>query len=79
MAARRKAEVGMFGHMTAYLQYLQRCQKDSLKTHSFQQVYFTKASICTDKKEKKIFLIYREILKGSVSKSYVSNSLLIYG
>jgi hypothetical protein len=38
MAARRKAEVGMFGHMTADLQFLQRCQKDSLKTRSFHQV-----------------------------------------
>jgi hypothetical protein len=31
----------------------------------------------TDKKEKKIFLIYKKIQKGSVAKS--TNGLLIYG
>ncbi len=31
---------------------------------------------CTDKKEK-IFLIYKEIQKGSVAKSYMTNGLLI--
>jgi hypothetical protein len=31
-----------------------------------------------DKKEKKIFLIYKEIQKGGVAKSYMSNGLLIY-
>jgi hypothetical protein len=34
--------------------------------------------VYTDKKEKKIFLIYEEIQKGSGAKSYVTNSLLIY-
>jgi hypothetical protein len=34
---------------------------------------------CTDKKEKKIFLIYKEIQKGAFAKSYMTNGLLIYG
>jgi hypothetical protein len=33
----------------------------------------------TDKKEKKIFLIYKEIQSGAVAKSYMTNGLLIYG
>jgi hypothetical protein len=33
---------------------------------------------CTDKKENNIFLIYKEIHKGAVAKSYMTNSLLIY-
>ncbi len=33
----------------------------------------------TDKKENKIFLIYKEIQSGAVAKSYVTNGLLIYG
>jgi hypothetical protein len=32
----------------------------------------------TDKKENKIFLIYKEIQKGLVAKSYIINGLLIY-
>jgi hypothetical protein len=32
----------------------------------------------TDKKEYKIFLIYKEIQKGAVAKSYMTNGLLIY-
>jgi hypothetical protein len=32
----------------------------------------------TDKKENKIFLIYKDIQKGVVEKSYMTNSLLIY-
>ncbi len=31
----------------------------------------------TDKKEKKIFLIYKEIQKGSGAESYMANGLLI--
>jgi len=34
---------------------------------------------CTDKKENQIFLIYKEIQNGAVAKSYITNSLLIYG
>jgi hypothetical protein len=34
---------------------------------------------CTDKKEKKIFLIYKEIQNGAVAKSYMTNGILIYG
>jgi hypothetical protein len=33
---------------------------------------------CTDKKENKAFLIYKEIHKGSGAKSYTTNDLLIY-
>ncbi len=33
----------------------------------------------TDKKENQIFLIYKEIQKGAVAKSYTTNGLLIYG
>jgi hypothetical protein len=32
----------------------------------------------TDKKEIKIFLIYKEIQKGAFAKSYMTNGLLIY-
>ncbi len=32
----------------------------------------------TDKKEKKIFLIYKEIQKGAVAKSYMRRGFLIY-
>jgi hypothetical protein len=32
----------------------------------------------TDKKEHKIFLIYKKIQKGTVAKSYMTNGLLIY-
>jgi hypothetical protein len=33
----------------------------------------------TDKKENRIFLIYKEIQNGAVAKSYVTNAFLIYG
>jgi hypothetical protein len=33
----------------------------------------------TDKKEKEIFLIYKEIQNGAVAKSYMTNGLLIIG
>jgi hypothetical protein len=32
----------------------------------------------TDKKENEIFVIYKEIQKGSVAKSYMTNGHLIY-
>jgi hypothetical protein len=32
----------------------------------------------TDKKVNKIFLIYKEIQKGAVAKSYMANGLLIH-
>jgi hypothetical protein len=31
------------------------------------------------KKEKKIFVVYKEIPNGSVAESYMTNGLLIYG
>jgi hypothetical protein len=34
--------------------------------------------LCSDKKENKIFLIYKEIQMGSVAKSYMSKGFLIY-
>ncbi len=34
--------------------------------------------LCTDKKENKIFLIYKEIQMGAVVKSYMRRGLLIY-
>jgi len=34
--------------------------------------------LCTDKKENEIFLIYKEIQKGSVAKSYMRKGVLIY-
>jgi hypothetical protein len=33
---------------------------------------------CTDKKERKIFLIYKEIQSGAVVKSYMRKGFLIY-
>ncbi len=42
----------------------------------------TGQSVCevyhTDKKEKKIFLIYKEIQSGAVAKSYMRKGFLIY-
>jgi hypothetical protein len=35
-------------------------------------------NICTDKKEKKIFLKYKEIQSGIVAKSYVRKGFLIF-
>jgi hypothetical protein len=32
----------------------------------------------TDKKENKIFLIFKEIQKGAVTQSYMTNDLIIY-
>jgi hypothetical protein len=34
--------------------------------------------LCTDKKENKIFLIYKEIQMGSGAKSYMRKGFLIY-
>ncbi len=34
--------------------------------------------MCTDKKEKKIFLIYKEIQSGAVAKSYMRKGFLTY-
>ncbi len=33
---------------------------------------------CTDKKENKIFLIYKDIQSGAVAKSYMRKGFLIY-
>jgi hypothetical protein len=39
---------------------------------------FAGGAYCTDKKENKIFLIYKEIQTGAVAKSYMRKSFLIY-
>jgi hypothetical protein len=43
----------------------------SLKTTGYIGIY-------TDKKENKIFLIFKDFQKGAVAKSYMTNGLLIY-
>jgi hypothetical protein len=35
-------------------------------------------AVHTDKKEKNIFPLYKEIRNGAVAKSYITNGLLIY-
>jgi hypothetical protein len=46
-------------------------------THE-ETVTFLEGASHIDKKEKKIFLIYKEIQKGAVAKSYITNGLRIY-
>jgi hypothetical protein len=40
--------------------------------------FLGKYRLCTDKKEKEIFLIYKEIQMGAVAKSYMRKGFLIY-
>jgi hypothetical protein len=40
---------------------------------------FAAIDYLTDKKENRIFLIYREIQSGAVAKSYMRKGFLIYG
>jgi hypothetical protein len=40
--------------------------------------YQSMQTLCTDKKDDQIFLIYKEIPNGAVAKSYMTNGLLIY-
>jgi hypothetical protein len=40
---------------------------------------FAAKDYLTDKKENRIFLIYREIQSGAVAKSYMRKGFLIYG
>jgi hypothetical protein len=47
-------------------------------TMHVQFVHCTLNTVYTDKKENKIFLIYKDIQKGAVAKSYMTNGLLIY-
>ncbi len=57
---------------------LQACEGVLIYRH--ETVFFlTGMRLCTDEKEHKIFLIYKEIQIGSVAKSYLTNGLLIYG
>ncbi len=39
----------------------------------------TEKRVYTDKKENRIFLIYKKIQSEAVAKSYMTNGLLIYG
>ncbi len=50
-------------------------------SYSYMYAMFRTESVLinTDKKENQIFLIYKEIQSGAVAKSYMTNSLLIYG
>jgi hypothetical protein len=50
------------------------CNTNSTNNSNF--MYFL--CLHTDKKEKKIFLIYKEIQKGAVAKSYMRRGFLIY-
>jgi hypothetical protein len=45
----------------------------------YQTIKMEIRKACTDKKENRIFLIFKELQKGSVAKSYMTNGLLIYG
>ncbi len=45
---------------------------------TFFIVYSTLHGTYTDKKENKISLIYKEIQKGAVAKSYIKKGFLIY-
>jgi hypothetical protein len=52
---------------------------DSVHMVSISLIVHVSVRLHTDKKENKIFLIYREIQSGAVAKSYMTNGLLIYG
>jgi hypothetical protein len=41
-------------------------------------IYIHKAEKYTDNKENKIFLLYKEIQRGAVAKSYIRKGFLIY-
>jgi hypothetical protein len=45
----------------------------------FRTIEMVKKQVHTDKKENKIFLIFKEIQSGAVAKLYMTNGLLIYG
>jgi hypothetical protein len=46
--------------------------------HKCQYIKGHRVAIRNDKKEKKIFLIYREIQSGAVAKSYRRKGFLLY-
>ncbi len=46
--------------------------------HGSERLQITNVEKFTDKKEKKIFLIYKEIQKGAVAKLYMRKGFLIY-
>ena len=50
----------------------QFCMAEDSLSHLPSKVY-------TDKKENQIFLIYKEIQKGSVAKLHMTNGFVIYG
>ncbi len=65
------------------------CNLGKLRSYPKYYILFTSVvTVCcvdfswlsyTDKKENKIFLIYKEIQNGADAKLYVINGLLIYG
>jgi hypothetical protein len=61
----QEQQQGQHEHQEEYLHQHQHQQNQQVAWH-------------TDKKENKIFLIYKEIQKGAVAKSYMTNGLLIY-
>jgi hypothetical protein len=69
-----------------YLKYLHNTMMNAFATIYFHnylrynRLYQYKLSepVYTDKKENQNFLIYKEIHKGSLAKSYMTNGLLIY-
>ncbi len=56
---------------------LEKNQKSKISWHCTFKVT-VKVGVCTNKKENKIFLIYKEIQNGAVAKSYVRKGFLIY-
>jgi hypothetical protein len=52
------------------------CRQDS--DQGQPSIDFSFSLLYTDKKEREKILIYKEIPKGAVAKSYMTNGLLIY-
>jgi hypothetical protein len=63
---------------SALRESLNTCASIIYVEHRCQYIKGHRAAIRNDKKEKKIFLIYREIQSGAVSKSYKRKGFLLY-
>ncbi len=50
-----------------------------LAIRSMYNIRRQKGTVCTDKKENQIFLVYSDIQNRAVAKSYMTNGLLIQG
>jgi hypothetical protein len=61
--------------MSHRIGYIGRC--NTKKLHRLYAMEKRLTIRYTDKKENKIFLIFKEIQKGAVAKSYMTNGLLI--